>query len=70
MAERMAYNASGVQASLVPCNSITLAVADAATIPVTGLAYGKSQETYGGQTISYIWLGTGDTRTIPAPACP
>jgi hypothetical protein len=69
MADRMAYDASGVQASLVPCVGITLTTSSAARIPVTGLAYGSGQETYGGQAISYISLGANQSLTLPAPAC-
>ena len=51
MKRRMAYDASGVDATLVPCQSITLSVANAAIVPVTGAAAG-STESYGGQSIS------------------
>ncbi len=65
MANRMAYNASGVTGTWVPCSSITLATSNAALVPVTGLAYGGNTEMYGGQPISYIQLGAGGTTTLP-----
>ncbi|MEZ4869975.1 MAG: hypothetical protein R3C14_52090 [Caldilineaceae bacterium] len=70
MAQRMAYNASGVQASMIPCQSITLTANQPAVIPMTGLTSGANTEVYGGQTISYIQLNAGQSLTIPAPACP
>lgn len=69
MAQRMAYNTSGVRASLIPCQSITLTANQPAMIPITGLTYGATTEVYGGQTISYIQLNAGQSLTIPAPTC-
>jgi hypothetical protein len=69
IADRMAYNASGVTASVVPGQSITIKAQRAATIPVTGLAASPSStvsvKTYGGQTISYIQLAAGQSATFP-----
>jgi len=72
MAQRMAYNASGVKATLTPCQSITLTAVQLALIPITGIAYGgpANRETYGGQAISYVQLAANQSLTIPAPACP
>lgn len=71
MAERMAYNASGVTATLMPCQSITLRTARPARIPVTGVVYGTAanREVYGGQNISYVTLTANQTLTLTAPAC-
>jgi peptidoglycan/xylan/chitin deacetylase (PgdA/CDA1 family) len=70
MSERMAYNNSGVSATLLPCQSITISVTQSARVPITGLSYGLDQETYGGQTITYTQLGDGQSISIPAPGCP
>ncbi len=67
MANRMAYNASGVRATLVVGTGVTLTTTKAATIPVTGIAYGANTETYGGQTISYVTLAAGQTVTLRSP---
>jgi hypothetical protein len=69
MADRMAYNVSGVTATLTPCTNIRLTAVRPAVIPVTGIVSGKSVETYGGQPISYITLKANQTVTLPAPAC-
>lgn len=71
MAERMAYNASGVTATLIPCQSITLRAVNAARVPLTGITYGApaDNEVYGGQNIAYINMTPGQTLTLPAPAC-
>jgi hypothetical protein len=68
MAERMTYNASGVTASRTNC-TITLTAAQAAKIPLTGIATGANVENYAGQSISYIELAAGQTVTIPVPNC-
>ncbi|MCB0064120.1 MAG: hypothetical protein KDE19_18480 [Caldilineaceae bacterium] len=70
MAARMAYNASGVRASMIPCQSITITTNKPAVIPMTGLSHGANIEVYGGQSISYVQMGTNQSLTIPAPACP
>jgi hypothetical protein len=64
MKRRMAYDASGVDATLTPCQGITMSVDNAATVPVTGASAG-STETYGGQTISSVPMTPGTTETIP-----
>jgi hypothetical protein len=70
MAQRMAYNASGVRATLTPCQSITLSASGPARIPITGLNFGADKEVYGGQNISYITLAANQSVTLPAPTCP
>jgi hypothetical protein len=73
MAQRMAYNASDVTASMTPCargkTQVTFVAQTAATVPVTGLTVGKS-EVYGGQPISTLSLSAGETRTIRADCTP
>jgi hypothetical protein len=70
MAQRMAYNASGVRGSLVPCQSITLTASKPVLVPLTGVSTGANRDTYGGQTISYVQLNANEPVTVPAPACP
>ncbi len=71
MANRMAYNASGLQGTLYPGQKIVLTTTKAASVPVT---YAKSisgagfqNELYGGQYISTIPMAAGQTRTITLP---
>jgi hypothetical protein len=64
MANRMAYNASGADATLWPCLSMSLSVTNAAPVPVTGVTAGTT-ETYGGQAISTVQATPGSTTTIP-----
>jgi hypothetical protein len=64
MTQRMAYDASGVDATLVPCQSMTLTVQKDAAIPITGVTAG-STETYGGQPISTVAVTPGSPVTIP-----
>jgi hypothetical protein len=66
------YNASGVKATITPCQSITVSATNAATIPLTGVNYTASNstvETYAGHTISNVSLAAGQSVTIPLPAC-
>jgi hypothetical protein len=75
MANRMAYNTSGVTASLIPCAgtapaSVTLRTTKSALIPVTGVAYGTNREVYGGQNISYIQVNSNRPVTFNPPTCP
>ena len=65
---RMALDASGVVAT-VGNGSLTITVAHAATVPVTGLCTAGA-ESYGGQTISYLTLADGQSATYPLDACP
>ncbi len=67
MAERMAYNASGVRATLVVGKGVILSTTKGATIPVTGISFGTNKERYGGQTISYVAMGAGQVQVLPYP---
>ncbi len=69
MINRMAYNEAEVRGRLTPCVSITLEASKPALVPITGLAYGKEAEIYGGQDISYVRLSANTPVTLPAPAC-
>ena len=74
--QRAAYNGSGVVATRNANNTVTLTVAKAARIPVTGLVSGGvvsftgttapaiSAETYAGQRITYLTLAAGQSVTI------
>jgi MYXO-CTERM domain-containing protein len=64
---RMALDASGVVATIAG-SSLTVTVAHAATIPVTGLCV-PGAESYAGQTISYLALSDGQTATYPLGSC-
>jgi hypothetical protein len=70
MRQWMGYKASGAQAVLNPCSSIQLTVAKAAAVPVTGVTYGSSGETYNGQRTSNVTVTPGQTVTVPLPATP
>jgi hypothetical protein len=75
MAARMAYDASGVTASIVPNQSITLSATKNATVPVSGLTPitptpSVTTETYGGQPISYVTLQAGVPITVRYVADP
>jgi hypothetical protein len=73
MQGRGEYNAAGVTASVVACESITLRADGPATVPVNGVAYNapNSQvESYGGRTISHVRLAAGQSVTIPLSGCP
>lgn len=69
MAARMAYNASGVSGRILlgTTNSISLTTVNPVKVPLTGINFGNSRESYGGQTISTISLGANGAVTIPAP---
>ena len=65
VADRMAYNASGATGTVDPtAGTITIQVANAATVPVTG-ACGANHESYAGQAISYVALPAGGSATLP-----
>ena len=64
MARRMSYNSSGVRASFIPDQkTITLSTTRPVVVPVTGLCT-SSSEVYGGQCISHISLGAGESVTL------
>jgi hypothetical protein len=64
---RMALDASGVVAT-IGAGGLTITVAHAATIPVTGLCT-PGAESYAGQTISYLTLADGQTANYALTAC-
>jgi hypothetical protein len=68
MRARMAYNASGVSGQLACGDQITLRTNQAATIPVTGVSFGANVESYAGQPISSIAMGSNATVVIPGAA--
>ena len=65
---RMTFEASGVAATVQPGGSLTVSVANAATVPVTGLCT-PGAESYGGQTISYLALAAGQSVTLSLTGC-
>ena len=72
MQNRNAYNLSGITGSIIggsnPAISITMpsTTVPSATIPITGLN-STGAEVYGGQYISYVPIGAGQTITMPLP---
>ena len=64
---RMALDASGVVATIAG-GGLTITVAHAATIPVTGLCT-PGAESYAGQTISYLVLADGETANYALTGC-
>ena len=65
---RMAFDASGVTATIQPGGKLTVQAAHAAVIPVTGLCT-PGAETYAGQQISYLSLGDGQSITLSLADC-
>ena len=64
MRGRMRYNTSGVRASFVPNQgTITISTTNAVVVPLTGLCT-PSGEVYGGQCVSRISLGAGESATF------
>ena len=68
MKARMAFDAAGVTASIEPGGMLTVQVAHAATIPVTGLCT-PTAEAYAGQQISYLQLADGQSVTLSLTDC-
>ena len=64
---RMSLDASGVVAT-IGAGGLTITVAHAATIPVTGLCT-PGAESYAGQTISYLVLADGQSANFSLAAC-
>ena len=64
---RMALDASGVVATIGSAG-LSVTVAHAATIPITGLCT-PGAESYAGQTISYLVLAAGQTASYALTAC-
>src|SRR5438093_7755909 len=61
MKNRMRYNASAVQASFNPDQkTMTITATSSAVVPVTGLCT-AAPEVYGGQCISHVSLGAGQS---------
>jgi len=61
--DRMDYNAAGVRASFVPdMRTITITASNPSVVPITGLC-SDSSEVYGGQCISHISIGAGESVT-------
>ncbi|MFL5305609.1 MAG: hypothetical protein ACJ8F1_10360, partial [Polyangia bacterium] len=65
---RQALQNSGVTATIQPGASITVSVANAATVPLTGLCT-PGAESYAGQTISYLNLSAGQSVTLSLVGC-
>jgi MYXO-CTERM domain-containing protein len=65
---RMAFDAAGVEATIEPGAKLTVRVAKASTIPVTGLCT-PAAEDYAGQRISYLQLGDGQSVTLSLADC-
>ena len=68
MQARMAYNGSGVAATIGPGPTMTISVVKAAVVPVTGVCT-PSAETYGPRQISYIPLADGQSITLSLADC-
>ncbi|MES1206990.1 MAG: MYXO-CTERM sorting domain-containing protein, partial [Pseudomonadota bacterium] len=68
VAARTELEGAGLTATIDPGVSITLAVASAATVPVTGLCT-PAAEQYGGQTISRVALNAGQSVTLALTGC-
>jgi hypothetical protein len=68
VASRMAYDASGVTATIDAGAHITVTVANAARIPITGVCT-PNAESYGGQTISYVDLPAGGSASFDLSGC-
>ncbi|HTI17298.1 MAG TPA: hypothetical protein VL598_06515 [Trinickia sp.] len=73
--QRLVYGTSSVTATLTPGQTITINATrsdgQSIVVPITGITYGTSTETYGGQNMSYLTLlqQSGYTTQItPAPA--
>ena len=56
--DRMRLDASGVVATIQPGDQLTVQVANAARVPITGVCT-PNAEKYGGQTITYLDLPAG-----------
>jgi hypothetical protein len=64
--ERMAYDNSGVSATLDPVGGrFTITGSAGAAISVTGISFGPGVEIYGGEPISHITLPSGGSLSIP-----
>ncbi len=66
--DRMRLDASGVSATIQPGDLLTVTVANAARVPVTGLCT-PNAESYGGQKIAYLDLAAGQPMTLSLADC-
>jgi hypothetical protein len=66
MIARQQYNEAGVTATLVPGTGLVLTAQKAAKVPVTGLKIAGA-ESYAGQSIAYVTLAAGQSKTIVVP---
>src|SRR5262249_55005621 len=63
-AQRMQYDAAGVSGLISPSQgTITITATNPAVVPVTGLC-SESSEAYGGQCISHLEVGAGQSVTF------
>ncbi len=74
MKRRQVYNESGVTGVLKPGTGIVLTATqtdgDAVVVPLTGLTFGSSTETYGGQVTSYITLNPANGYRVNVNSAP
>src|SRR6185436_1387352 len=68
VSDRMRLDASGVTATIQAGDTITVKVANAARIPVTGLCTADA-EIYGDQKIAYLDLPAGGSMTLSLAGC-
>jgi hypothetical protein len=69
-ADRMRYTSAGVRASFSPSQgTMTITASTSAVVPVTGLCSDGS-EVYGGQCISHIAVGPGQSVVMPTQSSP
>lgn len=68
VADRMAFDASGVTATIEGGSRLTVQVANAARIPITGLCT-PAAESYGGRMISYLDLPAGGSASFDLASC-
>ena len=66
MIARERYNAAGVTATLVPDIGLVLSAHRDAVAPITGLKI-HGAESYAGQSIAYVTLAAGQTKTVAWP---
>jgi MYXO-CTERM domain-containing protein len=66
--DRMRLDASGVVATIQPGSTVTVQVANAARVPITGVCT-PGAERYGGQTITYLDLPAGGSMTLSLTDC-
>jgi hypothetical protein len=67
-ADRMAYDGAGATATIEDGSRLTVQVANAARVPVTGLCTPDAR-TFGGETISYVDLAAGGSASFSLSDC-